>query len=356
MKPEVLAWALLFVVAFGIVYRLFSWVGQRFSGAEADAGELKAASVSLTPAVSAREERTVAPPHKPEQEVRPLTPGLSPRAEAKETVEPSRPRPSIAATLAPPTERPLPQSVPLPAPARSIAARVVDAAPAPARPLPMPPMPAPPSAAAPVVTNKTVEPPKPLRPISVAALSPSAAIAVAAASAPPVARALSPDVKATLAPGASIREPAPVAAAASAPSVSQIIGTARPDVGATLEPRSFEAAKPETPKAIDVSPAPAPVKKRSARLRSRKIGEEAPSLDVRLNNGTHVRKLRALAKEEPKPALAKRGKSVKPKEKAPARLIGHKAQSAKHASAKAAMRIIGVPPRTPRIRIAAAAP
>ncbi|MFT3731407.1 MAG: hypothetical protein QM780_08285 [Hyphomicrobium sp.] len=124
MQPEVLAWALLFVVAFALVYRFFAWLGRSFA-ARADARPVahEAERATTTPAVVAipptpQAEPIVtaaaiaAPPlpvaTPPPQDIPPpielptLRTALVPSIAA---TLPPRPKPSVAATLPP---RPLP--------------------------------------------------------------------------------------------------------------------------------------------------------------------------------------------------------------------------------------------------------
>jgi hypothetical protein len=141
-------------------------------------------------------------------------------------------------------------------------------------------------------------------------------------------------VRATLAPLETASPPA--AAIKAAPTA-----TAAPN-GATIPKSASTPAKPE--------------KQRTAKaLRARKVGDEAPRLDVRLKD-SRSRKIRSIAKASRKAQASggtKRIKGPSPRKglaKAPARRIGPKLEVGRQiTSAKAVTRIVGVRQRSLRI-------
>ena len=402
VKPVVLAWALLFVVVFGLVYRIFSWLGRRFGKTT-----VAPADAPVYPQSTARMARPVTagppPPAPPLKAVPPLP------------ASPSRPE-TVASTVAPTVEirKPVIASAPPapPLPPRPVSVQPVPTAPVPSRPLPNPPLPARPSmpaaGAAPVIPS--VAPPRPVpasafakaepgspemppKPVPAPSVTnvPSPRVAAAAAAAAVPARNsaqgfLTPDVRATVDPGSIVeraRKFEMARTAATLPSEAAVPEVAtRPDVRATLAPEAPASTPPALPASAPVATAPdktalngnrddapPPVvaapklnKKRSTRLHARKVGAEAPSLDIRLKD-QRTRKVRRAAKAVRKTlgvAKAKRQKvssRLKSTEKLPTRRIGLKADVAGFlASTKAATKIVGVPQRSPRVLAVAAEP
>ncbi len=142
MPPEVLAWALLFVVTFAIVYRFFAWVGRRFRRNAAEpiaARDTKAAIVEVPAApLEAEPEPPAERIHAaslPASSVREEAPRLQPGSIAEPAIatqnssppanpDPLPPPPSRSVTVPPPADSrvppppPAPRDVPKPAPAR----------------------------------------------------------------------------------------------------------------------------------------------------------------------------------------------------------------------------------------------
>jgi len=333
VKPEVLAWALLFVVVTGILYRFFAWVGRRLGGKAETASAAAAppeAQIPPPPPMTLAPKQLVPPPARPSAPPsRMATGGFDASVAATKGTTPSAApaappkisRPSVAATLAPP------------------------------EPLPTSPAPAP-------TTQATPQPPRPALPSRPATMSPIEAAAAAAAIAMRggASRVLAPDVNATVAPGAAKPlESAALALPKTLPPAPQF-AVAQPDVRAPILPPALNGTK----EVISSTAAPAAVggNKRSTKLRARKVGEGASRLDMRIKDA-QARKARTSSKATRKSAVAGASrKRLKPStgrkalEKPPARRIGLKAEVRNLlASAKAATKIVGAPQRSLRVRI-----
>ncbi len=229
MKPEVLAWALLFVIATGIVYRFFAWLGRRFA---------KQARKSRPQAERRpRSSRTTAPAdHLGTEASRSTTGRAQPAAAGCCRRNPAAP--SIVTA-----------SPPMPAPpsrgatnAFDASAATVRAAPPPATPSAAPPRITPPSVSATLAPPEprpaapshspspqaTPQPPRPAVPSRPAAMSPIEAAAAAAAIAMRASpsRMLAPNVAATVAPTAAkpIETAAVAQPKAAAPAAPQFAG------------------------------------------------------------------------------------------------------------------------------------
>ena len=323
MQPEVLAWALLFVVAFSVVYRFLAWAGRRL-----------------------RQRRTanVAPPNVPISET------------------------TIDAATAPISAPPTKVSEPKSAPPSETPALPPTIAAAP----PLPSSPAPPTSA-----PEAGPLPDETKPMPVAEHAPVArsmpvgagAVMAARIAAATVRTALPPSVAATLPPFrqpsvAATLPPGPVASPVPAPSQEA-------NATALEEPRQPEIAssadEQEAPAAVTAMPesgesASMPLREpeigdlqKSILLRAWRLRTEAPSLDLRLR-GARDRKTVQTPKTvrgSSEPAGAKELRVLAPKvvpEKMPARRIGLKGGDASIlASAKAQTRIVGAPPRVSRV-------
>lgn len=257
MKPEVLVWALLFVLAVGLAYRFFDRAFRRMERAEDDSRE--------------------APEQLPETAIEWQTP--------------------IA-------ETPKPSSV--------AAAPVTNTPPAPRRPVTVQPPSVPPSAqraqpaAPPTRANETP-------PVILPRLVAAAAAAIATRDRTVIA---APDVSATLSPAVAVADTAP----------SLPLTTATPEVTVAI---------------------PVTIRWRGTRLRARRIGQEAPPLDQRIKD-TRSRRVRRRSNARRKLAAMR-----KAPHKAPPRRVGTGPKGGDaFASAKATTRIVGMPQRAPRVRLA----
>ncbi len=300
MPPEVaaLAWALLFVIASGLVFRFFSWLGRRSRTQRSSKAD------ALTSA-----EETVAP-------------------KAAATPLP------VAATA--PTPAPPAANVPKPAAARDYAS--------------------PQSFAEPTTTNvsravaaayrqiaETAEAPKP----SVrTTLKPSIGATLAPTSPPTVLQ--KPSIAATLPPQPIAPPPEPVAPLPS----NQV---ALPDVPMPLTPSEFREDPAPEPEATSSPRVARTTATKSMTLRARRLGEVAPRLDIRLKE-SRSRKIITVAKASRKPtetAVPKEMKVLVPRstrEKTPVRRIVSKADADNIlASTQAQTRVVGVPQRRFRI-------
>ncbi|RUP10182.1 hypothetical protein [Hyphomicrobium sp.] len=305
MPPEVaaLAWALLFVIASGLVFRFFSWLGRRARARRSSNAD------ALTKA-----EETVAP---------------------KAAAAPL----SVAATA--PAPAPPAANVPKPAPARDYVSPRSSA-----------------EAATPNVSRavaaayrqiaETAEAPKPS---ARTALKPS--IGATLAPTPPPTVLQKPNIAATLPPQPIIPiapNPEPIAFGP-APSDP---GPA-PAVPMPLTPSEFSedpAPEPETAAAPLVARTAAT---KSVALRARRLGEVAPRLDIRLKE-SRSRKVITVPKASRKPAekaVTKEMKVLVPRSvpgKTPVRRIVRKVDAETIlASAQAQTRVVGVPQRRFRI-------
>ncbi|CAA2141770.1 hypothetical protein [Hyphomicrobium sp. ghe19] len=307
MPPEVLAltWALLFVVASGLVFRFFSWVGRRSRGRQSsnvtanrveDAGAPKAAAAPLP--VSAP------PPARPAVDV----PGTASR-------------PAVVA------------DVPKPAPARDYVSPRASIEPTALN-----------VERSVGVTDKPaaviVEPPKPsLR----APLKPS--IGATLAPTPPPTVLQKPSIAATLPP-------------VTAESAAQIAQVVEPVVE-VIEPAAPAVVMASDPPAPDLAAPAAPFVTRtklfdSKLLRAWKLGAIAPRLDVRLKESRN-RKVVSGPKTSRKPPEAVSTKELKvlaqrsAPDRPPVRRIRRERAENILASAQAQTRIVGVPPRGYRV-------
>lgn len=153
----------------------------------------------------------------------------------------------------------------------------------------------------------------------------------------------------------SIILPRATAAAAAAIAARELTVVSAPDVKATLPPAAVAMA--DTAPSASLSPStvvgavaiPVTIRLRGTRLRARRIGLAMTPLDERIKE-TQSRRLHRRPK-----VRRKQGSLTKTPRKAPPRRIGVGPKgSDAFASAKAATRVVGVPHRTPRVRVAAA--
>lgn len=316
MPPEVLAWALLFVVAFAVLYRAVAWVGHRFG-----------------------RRRTLEDiPSAPPSDAAVITPKAEPIAAA-----PS-PSPSPAATQpAPPPQRAgMIADVPRPAPARNYAKpeRAVSGPTEVPPPLPATSRPAMPVGASAVMAARLA-----------AASSRTALAPSVAATLPPFRE---PSVAATLAPRASA--PVPTSRAAAEVSTATIVAPAAEIANVAAEPTVPARADEEV---VEPSDTAAGYMRNTLFLRAWRLGSEVESLDLRLRDARDRRTVQIpkTARGFSELPASKELKVLAPKptpERTPARRIGTKAgEDAVLASAKAQTRIIGAPPRLSRVLTAA---
>ena len=378
MQPVVLAWALLFVIAFGIVYRFFSWLSRRVdreSPAQNASHEAKetlvktvAAPVRLTPPTSP----SAIPPQAPAPLIISGEPAVEIRKPAVSASPPPRPV-TAEPTVAPPPASPIAQPA-------SVSASVSAPGAAPANT----PRPAPasqyaalqPSAkASPPSVDQTIPAAVPTPQITAASANPGASSAVmlarsaaaaaatiAMSAAPSPRTAAAPSVAATLAPRPFAVPAAPTSSIPAAPSAGAEAPTPVPRVAAVLAP--IVAVVPLSPPAAAtngsarVSSPPAMAHETMAQgpgtLRARRIGAEFPSLDVRLKDSRSRKTLPALKASRKPPKLAgTREMKVLVQRTTPqkaARRVGRKLEEANVlASAKAQTRIVGLPQRAPRV-------
>lgn len=313
MPPVVLAWALLFVVAFAVLYRSVAWVGHRL-GRRRTLEDIPSAPPSGAPVTEhAAEPIAAAPSPAPSAVTAPL----------------SAPPPQRAAMIA---------DVPRPAPARNYAKpESAVSSPAEARP------PAPATS-------------RPAMPVGASAVM---AARLAASSSRTV---LAPSVAATLPP---FRQPSVAATLAPRPSAPVPTSRAATDAqAAAIAAPAAEipkvAAEPIVPASTDdevlASPQPAAGYTRNALfLRAWRLGSEVESLDLRLRDARDRRTVQIpkTARGFSELPVSKELKVLAPKpapERTPTRRIGTKAgEDSVLASAKAQTRIIGAPPRLSRV-------
>lgn len=301
MPPEVavLAWALLFVIASGLVFRFFSWLGRRSRAQRSSNAALE------------RAEETVA----------------QKAAATPLPVAATAPAPALPAA-----------NVPKPAAARDYAS--------------------PQSSAEPTTTNvsravaaayrqiaETAEPPKSsvrttLKPSIGATLAPT----------PPPTVLQKPSIAATLPPQPISPPPEPIALA---PTKSDQVGLL--DVPMPLTPSEFSEYPAPEPEAISAPRVARTTATKSMALRARRLGEVAPRLDIRLKE-SRSRKVITVPKISRKPAekaVTKEMKVLVPRsapEKTPVRRIIRKVDAETIlASAQAQTRVVGVPQRRFRI-------
>jgi Meckel syndrome type 1 protein len=319
LQPEVLAWALLFVVAFGIVYRFFAWVGHRLRepppaqtvSRVSDAVAVENPSPPVVPIAAAAPAVATVPLAQPPQASVELAPTPTVEAALENVIELSPPAPELRAEI---TRNPLASSAVMSA---RIAAAAVRTALAPSVAATLPPLPKP-------------------KPSIVATLPP------AAPNPPPAAAALT-----------AAAETPPSETSSREGSEPETVEPPTPEV--VTMPEAVVPAPPLTDLAAPSEPATpddAPVHQESrapiaVRLRDRWISGEAISLDIRLREASD-RKIRQTPKTTRKPAepaAAKELRVLVPKsvpEKAPARRIGRKAGDAiAFASTKARTKILG---------------
>ncbi|MBS0270427.1 MAG: hypothetical protein JSS54_15835 [Proteobacteria bacterium] len=313
LPPEVtvLAWALLFVIASGLVLRFFSWLGRRSRTQRSSYAALERVEDAVAPKAAAT----------------PLT--VAAQAQA----------PTPPAADAPHTAQPLTTAlVPKPAPARDYAS--------------------PRSSAEPATTNvsravaaayrqiaETAEAPKPsvrtpLKPSIGATLAPT----------PPPMVLQKPSIPATL-PPQLVTAPAEPIALSSTPS-GQV---ALLDVPMPLTPSQFSEDPAPEPKAPATHRVERKSTTKSMALRARRLGEVAPRLDIRLKE-SRSRKVITVPKVSRKPAekaVAKEMKVLVPRsapEKTPVRRIVRNVDAETIlASTQAQTRVVGVPQRRFRI-------
>jgi hypothetical protein len=344
VPPEVLAWALLFVVAFGIVYRFFSWLGRRLGRQSPIVVAPHETNETLAEAVRAALP-SEAPPQSP---VPRAMSGIISSERAAEihqptvSVAPPLPRNPVAAQ--PNAAAPLPQQVERPALVST-----------PTAPRSEPPRPAPASHYATTASPVAAEPSAGGEPNS-STLTPAQIVAAAARTG---------NSSAVMSVRAAAAAAAAIATRSAAPSRSAVA----PSVAATLAPRpttstpaAEAAARP--PEAVtrngsDAANSP-PVNggqtspRKSNTLRARRIGAEFPSLDVRLKD-SRSRKTLPTVKTSSKPLDVVSEKAMKvlargtAPEKTPVRRIGQKVEENALASTKSQTRIVGVPQRAPRV-------
>ncbi|MBS0237560.1 MAG: hypothetical protein JSR89_03950 [Proteobacteria bacterium] len=313
LPPEVtvLAWALLFVIASGLVLRFFSWLGRRSRTQRSSYAALE------------RVEDAVAP----KAATTPLT------------VAAQAPAPTRPAADAPHTAQPVTTAlVPKPAPARDYASLR--------------------SSAESATTNvsravaaayrqiaETAEAPKPLVRTP---LKPS--IGATLAPTPPPMVLQKPSIPATL-PSQLVTAPAEPIGLSSTPS-DQV---ALLDVPMPLTPSQFSKDPAPEPKAPATHRVERKSTTKSMALRARRLGKVAPRLDIRLKE-SRSRKVITVPKVSRKPAekaVTKEMKVLVPRsapEKTPVRRIIRKVDAENiFTSAQSQTRVVGVPQRRFRV-------
>jgi hypothetical protein len=329
VKPEVLFWALFFVVAVGLVFRVFSRSSRRDNHTPGDPEALLTAPNETAAEHAAPTMKTPEPTH---------------FTAAPVAAEPSRP------ALAQPVQTAAPQQtddVPSPALPRFVAPatsanaareRTVIAAPDVKATL----HPAAVTKRDGVILAPSVKatlPPGPVAQSGAPSVAPSIRATLPPAPIPtPVALAVQPDVKATL-PRAPVATP-------TAPIVARVVEPALPlavNIRAVTE--SPEMLLPD----LESAPVPGPItiRLRGTRLRARRLGQVMPPLDERIKE-TRSRKIcgRLKTRRKHKP-------SPKAPRKAPARRIAAAPNvDNTFISAKATTKIVGAPPKPLRVRLA----
>lgn len=311
-EVAVLAWALLFVIASGLVFRFFSWLGRRSRAQRSSNAALKRVEGAVTPKAAAAPLPATAP----------------------------EPAPTLPVSEVPHAEaRPLPAAnVPKPAPARDYAS--------------------PRSSAESTTTNvsravaaayrqiaETAEAPKPsvrtpLKPSIGATLAPT----------PPPTVLQKPSIAATLSPQLVTAPAEPIAPAP--PPFDQVDLL---DVPMPLTPSEFSEGPVPEPEAPATHRVERKSTSKSMTLRARRLGEVAPRLDIRLKE-SRSRKVITVPRASRKPAekaVTKEMKVLVPRsapEKTPVRRIVRKVDAETFlASAQAQTRVVGVPQRRFRI-------
>lgn len=323
MQPKVVAWALLFVVAFAVVYRLFAWMGRRLRSNRAPdtvAAKPKierVVPIARAPAAAETDLRSTPPP----------SPAPPPKqndaAEAPAVVAAKAPMPAPARTYAveiPVSEARVAATEPATLPQTIVAPEI---SPAPPTDLP---------ARASVEEART-------------ALAPSVAATI------PPRVPLKPSLAATLPPAS----PEPLAPPPAEPHAEPAAPAATPPAIATSE----DAAGAEPCDAIAWETLPEAAEEASApkftRLRAHRIGVEAVSLDIRLRD-SRERRVRHVPKTAPQTAMIIAIKALRvlvpktPAGKGPARRIAPKSgETVVLTSAKAQTKIVGAPQRPSRV-------
>lgn len=307
MPPEVLAWTLLFVIGFALVYRFFAWIGRlarrQPPRRESDA---PAATAPAAPLQSAAVDPIVA-----------------------ELIVPAAAEPTVTAPAEADSVREVATDPPAP---------LLSASPAAPRFIAPPPMPL---AASAVMSARIAG--EAVR----MALAPSIAATLPPRPKPSVEATLPPRTTATP-PKERMREPEQVAAA---PTDNIFADLARsssiPDEVTPRKESAESAVSNEMPQPIEAT--------RSIRLLARRIGREAVKLDIRLRD-SRERRVVPMPKTLRSPTLPATDKGLKvlmPKvapERGPSRRIGIRPGDAVVlASTPVRCRIIGASPRPSRV-------
>ena len=338
MKPVVLAWALLFVVGVGVLYRVGSWIGRRRRRSPRHSTKAEESDETPPGPTSTEEPADVVVRRAPATVVaptRPATPDIV-AAPARVATAPNIRQP--AATSRPAAKPP----IPAPASGGNVGPSTNHATTAPAKVVR-------PSVSA---TLQPREPAKPVVGSGAATMSPRLGAAAAAALA---ARAqtsqIRPDVQATISPGAVTRatptdQPPPTIP-------EPPFNAPQTDVRATRLPASF--TRRESPSRTKVLSAPA--RHRSTPLRTRKVGAGAPTVGLRIKQA-RVRKLSGVSDvgRQPGSARATRKQLKTPSQTTIGmllmrRIIRNAEDGNLFASTRAATRIVGVPRRGTRFHI-----
>ncbi|MBS0235680.1 MAG: hypothetical protein JSR99_19605 [Proteobacteria bacterium] len=323
MQPKVLvlAWALLFVVAFAVVYRFFAWVGRRLRQRRVAKAAPLPVPISETMADAA---------------MAPISGSSTKVSEPKSA--PPRDTPALPPTIAtapPPSPPPPPTSAPEAGPRADVTKPTPVAEHAPvARAMPV--------GAGAVMAARIAAAAR-------TALAPSVAATLPPFRQPSVAATLPPRPVASPVPVPSQQANATVLEERRQPEIvssadeqeASAVGTAMPESGASASMPLRDPDIGDTQKSI--------------LLRAWRLGTEIPSLDLRLRDARDRK-----AVQTPKTARGSSGASgtrelkvLAPKtvpEKMPARRIGLKGgDEGVLASAKAQTRVVGVPPRVSRV-------
>ena len=330
MKPEVLFWALFFVVAVGLVFRTFSRSSRRDTHTPGDSEVLLKAPNETAAEHAAPTNKTPEPAH------------FTAAPVATEPARPALAQPVQTATPQQTDEVPspaMPRFVATATPANAARDRTVIAAPdvratlhpeavtkcgrvivAPSVKATLPPSPVAESGAS--IVSPNVNATRPPDPITM-----SGTLTVP------------PDVKATL-------PPAPVATP-TAPIVARVVEPTLP-LAANMK------AVTESPEVLSPALEPAPVaipttiRLRGTKLRARRLGQAMPPLDERIKE-SRSRKIRVRLKTRRKhKPLPKTPRKAPVRQIAAAPNVGNT-----FISAKATTKIVGAPPKPLRVRLAA---
>ena len=341
MKPIVLAWALLFVVGVGVLYRVGSWIGRRRRRSPRHSTKADESDETPPGPTSTEEPADVVVRRAPATVVAPTraaTPDIV-AAPARVATAPNIRQPTATSTAAakPP---------PLPPVTSKVAANV--------RPSTNHATTAPAKVVRPSV-SATLQPREPAKPVvgsGAATMSPRLGAAAAAALA---ARAqtsqIRPDVQATISPGA-VTHATPTGQPP--PTIPEPpFNAPQTDVRATRLPAGF--TRRESSSRTKVLSAPA--KHRSTPLRTRKVGAGAPTVGLRIKQA-RVRKLSGVSDvgRQPGSARATRKQLKTPSQTTIGmllmrRIIRNAEDGDLFASTRAATRIVGVPRRGTRFHI-----